>query len=310
MGNLSGPFKDIIPNFRNYKKSLGYKYDNINQFYKIDKILYENNIQNLNNTKLIFDILVNNEKNDLKKKNNYEALKQLYNFMEIIGYKNLYFETLYFNETPNFKATILTHKQLLSFFTKLDSFCKNLNKPECYIYPALFRLLYSNGLRISEALNLKISQISLENQWIYIEQAKENITRKLPLSSSMKIVLEQYYSKISIKKQIYLFEINNSKLPKSKVDTIFKKILENFEVSFRIHDLRHLMAVTSFNLLYDKGYKEDWILYYLHIYLGHKSISSTEYYLQHTEKRYKKTVKKIAEVYPDIFPKLGGVDNE
>ena len=288
MVNLKGPFKDIIPNFRNYKKSLGYKYDNINQFYKIDKILYENNIQNLNNKKLIFDILVNNEKNDLKKKNNYEALKQLYNFMEIIGYKNLYFETVYFNEKSNFKATILTHKQLLSFFTKLDSFCKNLNKPECYIYPALFRLLYSNGLRISEALNLKISQISLENQWIYIEQAKENITRKLPLSNSMKIVLDQYYSKVSIKKQVYLFEINNSKL----------------------HDLRHLMAITSFNLLYDKGYKEDWILYYLHIYLGHKSISSTEYYLQHTEKRYKKTVKKIAEVYPDIFPKLGGVDNE
>lgn len=44
MSNLKRQIKEIIPNFINYKKSLGYKYNNTNKFYKIEELLYKNNI--------------------------------------------------------------------------------------------------------------------------------------------------------------------------------------------------------------------------------------------------------------------------
>lgn len=38
MEQINGPFKDIIPNFQKYKKSLGYKYDSINNYREFPKI--------------------------------------------------------------------------------------------------------------------------------------------------------------------------------------------------------------------------------------------------------------------------------
>lgn len=305
MEKLKGPFKDIILNFQKYKKSLGYKYDNINSFKKLDKTLALNGITNLDNTKIIFDFLVTNEKNYKIKKSNYHLLSQLYNFMDLIGYKNLYFKNLYFeNNNSNFKPTILTKKQIKIFFNNLDNYCLQLSYPENYIYPVIFRLLYSSGLRISEALNLKTSDLSLKNRHIFISESKEGISRELPLSDSMFKVLEDYTKLIPISNNIYLVEINNKKISYNIIKNKFDKILENSKFHFRIHDLRHTMAITTFNNLFDKGYDEKWILYYLHFYLGHSKYKSTEKYLRYTDKRYKKLIKLISAKYPNIYPEM------
>ena len=146
MVQINGPFKDIIPNFQKYKKSLGYKYDNTYKYYRLDKILFDNNIVDLKDSKKIYEVLVTNETNLNKKNEHYSALKELYKYMKLIGYDDLYFEALYFLNTSNFEPTILTKHQLKIFFETLDSFCKKLEYPKCYIYPVLFRLLYSNEL--------------------------------------------------------------------------------------------------------------------------------------------------------------------
>ena len=305
MEQINGPFKDIIPNFQKYKKSLGYKYDSINNYIRLDKILKNNNIHDLSDTKKIFDILITNEENIKKKKEHYYALNQLYQFMNLIGYKNLYFEQYYFSSSSKFEPTILTSSQVKTFFKALDNYCKKLQKPECDIFPVLFRLVYSNGLRISEAQNLKVIQYSLEKQSIYIEESKENVSRELPLSKSMIEVFNQYEGLVNINQQTYLFELNNKKITTYKIDKIFDEVLELLDFKFRKHDLRHTMAVTTFNNLFDKGYKEYWILYYLHIFLGHKTFKSTEYYLRYTDSRYKKMLKQVSELYPNVYPKVG-----
>ena len=305
MEQINGPFKDIIPNFQKYKKSLGYKYDSINNYIRLDKILKNNNIHDLSDTKKIFDILITNEENIKKKKRHYYALSQLYQFMNLIGYKNLYFEQYYFSDSSKFEPTILTSSQVKTFFKALDNYCKKIPKPECDIFPVLFRLVYSNGLRISEAQNLKVIQYSLEKQSIYIEESKENVSRELPLSKSMIEIFNQYERLININQQTYLFELNSKKITTYKIDKIFDEVLELLDFKFRKHDLRHTMAVTTFNNLFDKGYKEYWILYYLHIFLGHRTFESTEYYLRYTDSRYKKMLKQVSEVYPNVFPKVG-----
>ena len=308
MVQINGPFKDIIPNFQKYKKSLGYKYDNIYKYHRLDKILFDNNIVDLKDSKKIYEVLVTNETNLNKKNEHYLALKELYKYMKLMGYDDLYFESLYFSNTSNFEPTILTKQQLKIFFETLDSFCKTLEYPKCYIFPVLFRLLYSNGLRIKEALDLKVINYSAERMVIYIEKSKENVSRELPLENSMMEVLKEYENLIPIKNQTYLFELNGKKISKYQIDCIFKGVLFLLNFKFRKHDLRHTMAVTTFNNLFDKGYNEQWILYYLHIYLGHRDFKSTEYYLRYTKNRYKKMVKKVTKTYPNIFPKVGDIN--
>ena len=57
MGRLKKPIKNILPDFINYKKSLGYKYDNTNQYYKLEKLLLKNKIYFLEQ---LNDSLLNN----------------------------------------------------------------------------------------------------------------------------------------------------------------------------------------------------------------------------------------------------------
>ena len=172
-----GPFKQILPNFQSFKKSLGYKYNNINHYYVLDKILLANNIFDLSNTKKIFEVLVEKETNENRKRKNYNCLKQLYEYLKIIGYKDLYLKEYRFNKISNFKPTILTNKQLNIFFKTLDDYCKNSKNKEDYIFSILFRLIYSCGLRISEVLTLKNTDYSTEKGTIYIKKSKDNVTR-------------------------------------------------------------------------------------------------------------------------------------
>lgn len=291
-----GPFKQILPNFQKYKKSLGYKYSTIKKYYMLDKILSVNNIFDLSDTKRIYEILIEKEPNEKRKISNYNCLKQLYEYLHIIGYKDLYLKEYKTKIKTNFKPTILTTKQINIFFKTLDNYCKSSEQD--FIYSVLFRLLYSSGLRVSEALNLKNADYSEEKETIYIQESKDNVTRELPLSRSMSQVLKSY--KLYQQNNIYLFEINNKKITYNQTLLFFEKILTQLDFKFRIHDFRHLFSITTFNKLYNQGYNEFWILYYLHIYLGHKNWRSTEYYLQFTSKHLKKAVKQCSDFYRNV----------
>lgn len=86
----------------------------------------------------------------------------------------------------------------------------------------------------------------------------------------MYVVVEEYSKIFDLKKQKFFFEINGKKVSYKKSKHIFDKTLELLNFDFRIHDLRHTFTVTNFNKFFDLNYKEDWILYYLHIYLDIK----------------------------------------
>lgn len=305
MENLNGPFNNIIPDFQKYKKSLGYKYDNISDFYRLDKKLKQKKCLNFEEIEKIYQILIVEEKNEKTKKRNYSCLKELYHFLEIQENKKFYLQPYYSKSKTHFKARILTSSELQKFFKILDEYCNTLEKEKSYVFPVLFRLVYSCGLRISEALNLKTIDFSRENRTIFIEKSKENVDRILPLSDSMYVVVEEYSKIFDLKKQKFFFEINGKKVSYKKSKHIFDKTLELLNFDFRIHDLRHTFTVTNFNKFFDLNYKEDWILYYLHIYLGHKRIHSTEYYLQMTPNRYKKIIKQLDKEFENLFPKVG-----
>ena len=60
------------------------------------------------------------------------------------------------------------------------------------VFPTILRVLYASGLRISEALALKVGDVDLEQGLIVIRNAKFGKDRKLPVSQSLLECLRTY----------------------------------------------------------------------------------------------------------------------
>ena len=65
-------------------------------------------------------------------------------------------------------------------------------------------LIYSAGLRISEAVNLKLDDIDIDRGVIIIKQSKGRKDRQVPLSKKFRLLYSEYIGEYSPK--IYLFE--------------------------------------------------------------------------------------------------------
>lgn len=82
--------------------------------------------------------------------------------------------------------------------TKILKQISNL-KHQCVIF-----LIYSAGLRISEAINLKINEIDYNRSTISIKQAKGKKDRTVPLSKRITALINEYLTEYT--PNIYLFE--------------------------------------------------------------------------------------------------------
>ena len=270
METIKRPIQKLLPDYIKYKKSLGYKYDNISHFYKIEKILAKYNIYSID--EINQEIL---KYPDLKKyKNELNELIKFYNIINNIP------------QPTKLQCRTITPSKYIPFIIKEPLFyeiCNFVDKTsqyekgnEQYIYPVLYRLLYSTGIRINEAINLKRSDIESSTNVIKIQNSKNNKSRCIVVSDSMNAILKKYLEVANPKK--YLFEMNKNKVGYSTLSNHLKEICHSLNVKITFHDFRHSMATITFQKMLADGYNEKEILYYLHIYLGHSSINETEYY--------------------------------
>jgi len=108
----------------------------------------------------------------------------------------------------------------------------------------ILTLLYSAGLRSSELINLKISDIDFERKTIHIHQAKYKKDRIVPLSDYMSKGLHQY---LAVEHpQHWLFNGKSSNEPYSSrgMGWVFRKALKKTSITkeVSVHSLRHSYA--------------------------------------------------------------------
>ncbi len=164
--------------------------------------------------------------------------------------------------------TVLSEEEVSRILKQI----KNL-KHRCIIF-----LVYSAGLRLSEVVNLKISDIDSDRKIIHVEQGKGKKDRISLLSDKALIVLREYYKEY--KPEAWLFEgpNNHSKYSDRSVQEIFKTALNKSGVRKKasIHTLRHSFATH----LLERGTD----LRYIQELLGHSSVKTTEIYTHMTRK--------------------------
>lgn len=212
--------------------------------------------------------------------------------------------------TPNrYIPYIFTKDEIVNLLNASDRMTPSIRGSRFHIvFPTVLRLLYSSGLRITEALTLTVGDVDLEKGFISIRNAKFGKERKLPISRSLLEYLQSYrvLNAIHIGVDVNGWFFPNAKGERYSQRTFYdqyRMILWQAGISHqgrgkgpRVHDLRHTFAVHSLQQNVDMGKDIYTSLTSLMVYLGHSKISSTEYYLRLT-----------AEVFPDFLERADRV---
>ena len=87
----------------------------------------------------------------------------------------------------DFVPYILTHDEVERLIEVLDNIPEYRRYPNYHIiYPMLFRMLYGCGMRINEALGLKMVDIDFADGIIHLRDSKNGSERLLPMSESLR----------------------------------------------------------------------------------------------------------------------------
>ncbi|MBT3303202.1 MAG: tyrosine-type recombinase/integrase [Bacteroidetes bacterium] len=138
-------------------------------------------------------------------------------------------------------------------------------------HKALLMVIYSAGLRISEALNLKVSDILSDRKQLFVKGGKGKVDRFTILSDKVLLLLTRYIEEY--KPTDYLFEGQfGGKYSASSARNVLDKAIEKAGVTKKgsLHSLRHSFATH----LLESGVD----VRYVQALLGHRSIKTTEIY--------------------------------
>lgn len=94
---------------------------------------------------------------------------------------------------------VFSHSEIMRIFKVIDELDFKHHKELKLFYQTFFRLLYTTGLRLGEALNLKVDDVDLDNNIITIHSGKGNVSRLVPFKDSLAAWLKEYKAKNSKK---------------------------------------------------------------------------------------------------------------
>jgi integrase len=161
-------------------------------------------------------------------------------------------------------------------------------------YAALFGLLASTGMRVSEGLGLKFSDVDLRQSILHVRQTKFRKSRLVPIHPSVTKALSRYAEQRkkdpAARWSAWFFVGRGGQpLPYSSVRQAFRRISSrlgwrsNGHLALpRIHDLRHAFAVRRLLAWYRNGVDVEQAIASLSTYLGHGKVTDTYWYLTGT----------------------------
>lgn len=186
------------------------------------------------------------------------------------------------NDLPEY----LTEREVERLLSSFDT-----NTKKGFRDKTLFELIYSSGLRVSEALSLKLNDVSFEPRYIRI-LGKGNKERIAPFGRNASALLEKYIAEVRPKimkgntTNLIFLNCRGGQLTRVGAWKILKAQLEKVGIKKKIspHSLRHSFATH----LLQKGAD----LRSVQELLGHADITTTEIYTHLNSPYLKEQMKK------------------
>lgn len=189
--------------------------------------------------------------NDMKHK--ISAVKLFYKYT---GKQPLKFKYIEYPKSEKKLPQVIDKDFLLDKISKIDN----------VKHKAIISLAFSTGMRVSEIVNLKISDIDSKRMLILIYQGKGRKDRYVPLSQNMLNLLRDYFKEYRPKEFIFNGQFELKYSPNS-CNQIVKKYLGK---DYHFHLLRH----SCFTSLLESGTD----LRIIQKIAGHSNVKTTEIY--------------------------------
>jgi site-specific recombinase XerD len=190
-----------------------------------------------------------------------QILASIVKYFKIIYDKDLNLKALYPQRKSNYLPNYLSKQEVK---TMLDSITNLKHK-------LIIATIYSCGLRLSELINLKISDINSKTMQIKVCNSKNQKDRYVVLSEKLLTMLKEYY--LIYRPQKYLIEsINNTQYSDSSVQKLVKRAAKKAKILSKVtpHTLRHSYATHLLEAGTDIRIIQE--------LLGHASIKTTTLY--------------------------------
>jgi len=158
----------------------------------------------------------------------------------------------------------------------------------------ILMVLYSAGLRVSEALKLKAVDIDSRRMMIRVDQGKGRKDRYVMLSERLLATLRRYWSEYRPQACLFPGQYPSQPLDRSTVLQFFVKARKKAGIHKEAtpHTLRHSFATH----LLERGVN----IRVIQRLLGHRSLRATEIYTHVAETYVRDTVSPLDDLLPDV----------
>jgi integrase len=193
---------------------------------------------------------------------------------------------------PAFVPYIYSHEELKRLLDAVPAACAGRVPIEGNVLKTLLLVLYGAGLRIGEALALRLGDVDPDEACLRVCETKFYKSRLVPLGTDLTGVLSEYLAERNEShpsaEQASLFCFRDgSPLSQSAARSAFRRLRAHAGVlreggarrQPRLHDLRHAAAVHRLIAWYRSGADVQALLPKLATYLGHVDLASTQRYL-------------------------------
>ena len=219
------------------------------------------------------------------------------------------------NKQIHYDAHIFTETELKAFFSSIDKCRKSPFSPyRCYVIPVIFRLLYTCGLRASEARLLNVDDVDLGTGKIFIRGSKGWEARIIYVSLNMLDLLCRYdciIQRYLPARKVFFPNQKGDFYSKSTLDIWFHEFWDTLPEAAvtkgnkpRVHDFRHSYCVYRLNQWVSDNADLNALYPYLSEFVGHSNFADTDYYLTLAEPFYLEFEARMRKVNAAILPEV------
>lgn len=215
-------------------------------------------------------------------------------------------------QSKSFLARVLTHDEVRRLLDAADRIEPRASTHLRHlVFPELLRVLYGCGLRLEEALSLRMRDVDLIQGVLRINDTKFRKDRLVPPARPLVVRLQKYAIFLGSRPEDDHFfpSPRGGRLVASAVYCNYRALLQRCHIGHggrgegpRLHDLRHTFAVHTLLRWYREGVDLQARLPVLATYLGHASIDGTQRYLQMTAELYPEIVSRSEAAFSDVIP--------
>lgn len=319
-----GPFAEHLQKHISLKKSVGYKYEcGAKRLLNFDRFTVE---KYPNASILCKEIVLDwcsrkPHESQASQCSKASIMRQFAVYLQSIGENAYVIPKSFYPRAAQYLPYIYTADELKRFFSETGkchhvSFCPYRE----HIMPLFFRMIYSCGLRVTEARLLTVGDVDLDGGILSIRHSKKDNDRLVPMTNSLKQRCREYYSKVHshpVDSDWFFPGQNGKPLTKTNVYSNFRRFLWKAGISHggrgkgpRIYDFRHSYACHCLKKWVLEGRDLQAYLPVLKTYMGHYSFNETAYYLRMTADVFPDICIKLERCYSNIIPVSGGLTDE